>query len=390
MESDKAMTLAAGIGIGAGLMYLLDPDRGSRRRALVRDQLVHGANTTGDALGTAARDLGNRARGLAAETRSRFRHEPVTDETLVARVRSELGRVVSHPGALIVTAHDGRVTVSGPILASESDRALSCIRSVHGVESVDDRLEAHRTAGDVPALQGGRQARRESVLAEPWTPAARLLVGAAGTALLAAAAKSRGSAGAALGLAGLGLLTRASTDRDLRQLVGIGARGIRVQKTINIAAPVGLVYAFWRDFRNFPHFMSHVREVRELGNGRSHWVVGGPAGVPVEWDAVISQDEPDRLIAWHTVPGSTVNSAGQVRFDETADGMTRVTVQLSYTPPAGMLGDVVATLFGANPKQEMDDDLLRMKTFIETGNPPDDAAQPSTEREPAAGGGPGW
>jgi uncharacterized membrane protein len=50
---------------------------------------------------------------------------------------------------------------------------------------------------------------------------------------------------------------------------------------------------------------------------------------------------------------------------------------MSYNPPAGVLGHAIAELFGVDPKHEMDDDLMRMKSFIETGVHPHDAAQHS-------------
>ena len=151
----KGVSLISGIGLGAGLMYWLDPDRGNRRRALVRDKLVHAFHSTGNAIDRTSHYLTNRARGLAAEAGSRLRCEPVSDEVLVERVRSKLGRLVSHPRAIDVTAHQGCVTLSGPILASEVRRMLCRISSVRGVTDVVNRLEVHEQSDEVPALQGG-------------------------------------------------------------------------------------------------------------------------------------------------------------------------------------------------------------------------------------------
>jgi len=120
--------------------------------------------------------------------------------------------------------------------------------------------------------------------------------------------------------------------------------------------------------------MSHVREVRDLGDGRSHWVVDGPAGIRLGGNAVITQYIPDEVFAWKSEPGATVQHAGIIRFEPMRDGGTRVHVRLSYNPPAGAVGHSIAWLFGADPKQQMDDDLLRMKTFVETGVLPHDAA----------------
>ena len=130
-------------------------------------------------------------------------------------------------------------------------------------------------------------------------------------------------------------------------------------------------------------WMPHVREVTNRGmtNGRerTHWVVDGPLGVPVAWDAVTTQLVPDQEIAWKSVEGAAVGHAGVLRLAPTADGATRVDVQLSYNPPAGVVGHAVAAFFGRDPKRQMDDDLARLKTTIETGVPPHDAARPEAQ-----------
>jgi uncharacterized membrane protein len=134
------------------------------------------------------------------------------------------------------------------------------------------------------------------------------------------------------------------------------------------------VYAFWTEYQNFPRFMHNVRDV-EMRGGVSHWVVAGPAGVPVHWNSRIVELEPNALLRWRSTAGSAVKHEGCVRFEGSRVG-TRVTVQLRYVPPGGAFGHAVASLFGADPKSEMDADLLRMKSMIETGRPPHDAAQP--------------
>jgi uncharacterized membrane protein len=118
-----------------------------------------------------------------------------------------------------------------------------------------------------------------------------------------------------------------------------------------------------------------VRDVRDYGNGYSHWTVAGPAGVTVEWDAELTDFVPHERIAWQSVEGSTVDNAGSIRFQENGPNSTRVDIRLSYNPPGGAIGHVVAKLFGADPKSEMDGDLLRLKSTIESGRIPHDAAQ---------------
>jgi uncharacterized membrane protein len=363
--------LLNGVVLGAGLMYLLDPDRGGRRRARLRDQVVHLINKAGEAADTAARDLGNRGRGMVAEGRSRLRSETVSQSVLEARVRSELGRLVTHPGAIEVVADGGRVTLCGPVLADEVDALLSGVSSVRGVEEVENRLEVHERAGDVPGLQGQgpRPEPRFELLQENWSPAARLLMGILGGTLALRGMRGRGPLDAALAVTGLGILSRAATNMETKRLTGVGAgrRAIEIHKTVNIDAPVEEVFAFWSNYENFPRFMSHLKEVRLTGEGRSHWVAEGPAGVPIAWDAETTAYEENRVIAWKSIGEAPVGNAGIVRFLPNPEGGTRADIRLSYNPPAGALGHAVASFFGADPKHAMDDDMVRLKSLLELG-----------------------
>ena len=154
MRRETAVALLSGIGVGAALMYILDPDRGGRRRALIRDKVVRASNATQCYVGKMSRDLSNRAQGLVAETKNMFRREDVADEILVERVRAELGRHAVHHRAVEITVSQGRVTLRGPALANEVDELISCVESVRGVNEVDNQLEVHEQAGGISALQG--------------------------------------------------------------------------------------------------------------------------------------------------------------------------------------------------------------------------------------------
>jgi uncharacterized membrane protein len=156
---------------------------------------------------------------------------------------------------------------------------------------------------------------------------------------------------------------------ELNQLLGTqpNRHCIDVRKTVNIAAPIERVYEFWSNYENFPRFMPHLKEVRETSPGRSHWVASGPGGVTAEWDAEITEVIPKELVAWRSLPGSAVENEGSVRFDPNEDGGTRLTIQLSYQPPAGAAGHIFAKLFGSDPKHAMDDDLVRLKSLLEVG-----------------------
>jgi osmotically-inducible protein OsmY len=145
------------VGLGLGLMYLLDPNTGRRRRALIRDKARSYWKDTGTAIGKKVRDTQNRARGMAAQARQRFGEGDVpTDAVLEARVRAQIGHVVSHAGAIGVTAHQGRVTLSGPISASEEGKLLATVEAVPGVTEVVHQLEVHQDTTSISGLQGGK------------------------------------------------------------------------------------------------------------------------------------------------------------------------------------------------------------------------------------------
>lgn len=147
-----------------------------------------------------------------------------------------------------------------------------------------------------------------------------------------------------------------------------GKRGIHAQGSCVVNRAPEDVYAFWRNFQNFPRFMRHVESVQDLGDGRSHWKVKGPAGTEVEWDATIIADVPNEVITWRSLENSDVDNAGAVRFERAPGGRgTIVKVNIEYNPTAGALGAMVAKLFGEEPEQQLDDDLRRFKQVMEVG-----------------------
>jgi len=380
----RPLDVIAGLGVGATLMYIFDPLVGRRRRALVRDKMVRLGHKTVDAVDVAARDLKNRALGLAAETKGWIAERggaEISDEKLRERLRSSLGPIVSHPSSIEVSVEHGTVTLTGPILADEVDRLIRHVSGISGVTRVESRLDVHQEPGNVPGLQGQPAVRKAGqvpdVMQANWSPTTRFIAGTAGGALAVYGLRRLTVLGGTMAALGTALVARALTNIEFKRLTGIGAgrRAIDIHKTVNVAAPVEEVFSFWANYENFPRFMSNVREVREIGETRSHWVVAGPAGVPVEWDAELTSYTPNEVIAWKTVPGSPIQHAGIIRFQPNPDGSTRLDIRMTYNPVAGGLGHVVATLFGADPKTEMDADLMRMKSMIETGVPPHDAAR---------------
>jgi uncharacterized membrane protein len=383
------LPLVGAAGVGAALAYFLDPDRGERRRHLLADQVIHATKVTGDAIGVTKRDITNRSRGLAAGVRGRLADRDDDDDIVITdRIRSALGRLISHPGAIEVEVENGRAVLSGPVLADQADKLVEGVRKVRGVIDVESRLDRHETPGDVPALQGSPRlpAKKFELFQTNWTPATRFAATVAGGAL-ATFALGRGERGNAmtstLGLAGLALLVRGVTNKPFDRLLGLGAgrRAVTLQKAINVVAPVEEVFAWLTDWERWPEWMSHVQEVSARGERgvqgeRTHWVVDGPAGTTVSWDAVTTRFVPQELVAWKTVEGSPVAHSGVMRFSRNEDGSTRVDIQMSYNPVLGAAGHAVASALRRDPKQQLDDDLARLKTAIETGIPPHDAAAP--------------
>jgi uncharacterized membrane protein len=207
------------------------------------------------------------------------------------------------------------------------------------------------------------------------------MVAGGGVILTVVGARRRDLSGWLLMIGGFGLLARAATNLDTKRLVGIGARrrAVDLQKTITIDAAPEDVYAFWAAYENFPRFMSRVLEVRPSARpGQSHWTVAGPGGVPIEFDAEVTQEIPNQVLAWRTVEGSIVGHAGFVRFEPAPYERTRLHIRMSYNPPGGWFGHGLAKAFGVDPKSSLDADLVRMKTLVETGRPPHDAAQKDT------------
>lgn len=219
---NKALTFGTALGLGTAATFFLDPDRGKRRRALLRDKLSWCTRKTGEGFRVTARDFNNRMQGVSSTLKSKFTSKADDDGVIVERVRSKLGRVVSHPHAINVTSTDGKVTLAGPILANEVDALLTCIKRVQGVNDVTNNLEVHEQAGNHPSLQGGStpQGSRFEFFQENWSPAARVVAGTAGAALALIGGSRKNVLGAGLSAAGLLLLARGITNKGLKDLAG--------------------------------------------------------------------------------------------------------------------------------------------------------------------------
>lgn len=209
----------------------------------------------------------------------------------------------------------------------------------------------------------------------------RWIYGLGGAALVFWGLRRRSVAGAMVSSIGLDLLNWSFTGHYLHEALGVtglaskGLRaliphqlGIKVDRSISVYRPVEEVYRFFRDFTNLPRFLAHVNAIREIDDKHSHWYVKGPAGMEVEWDAEIINDEPNELISWRSLGSADVESTGSVRFERAAGNRgTIVRVSLNYMPPAGALGAAIATLFGEEPERQIKDDLRRVKQILEAG-----------------------
>ncbi|AIE86193.1 cyclase/dehydrase [Fimbriimonas ginsengisoli Gsoil 348] len=155
-------------------------------------------------------------------------------------------------------------------------------------------------------------------------------------------------------------------------------RGIFVRESIVISKPREEIYAFWRNFENLPQFMRHLEAVAVESERLSHWKARGPAGKDVSWDAEVTVDRPNELIAWRSLPGSTIENTGEVQFEDAPGGRgSIIRVQLTYRPPAGVFGAAVARMFGEEPHGQIADDLRRLRSLLEAGEVPSIEGQPS-------------
>lgn len=153
---------------------------------------------------------------------------------------------------------------------------------------------------------------------------------------------------------------------------------VRFTKTIIIERSPEDLYGFWRNMENLPRIMRHVQEVRVLDDRRSHWVVRTPTGATAEWDAEITEDEPNRRLAWRSLPGAQVDNAGEVRFEPAPGGRgTLVTAEMQYRPPAGAVGATIARLLGSSPERLVGEDLRVFKQLMETGEIATTEGQPA-------------
>jgi uncharacterized membrane protein len=249
--------------------------------------------------------------------------------------------------------------------------------------------------GDQPAQQrGGKQQSQQ----EQNVGQAERVTSVAAGSILAILGLSRGSlpglliagVGGAMayrGLSGhcpisqaLGVNTAETDEESLdRAERRTHEKGIHVEQCFLINRSLEDLYKYWRDFTNLPRIMTHLQSVEVKDDKHSHWVAKAPAiaGGSVEWDAEITRDDPNSVIGWRSLPGSQVDTAGEIRFSKAmGDRGTEIHVFMDYIPPAGRVGHWIATLFGEAPARQMRDDLRNFKALMETGEIPTTSGQP--------------
>ncbi|HEX4494390.1 MAG TPA: hypothetical protein VIE43_01870 [Thermoanaerobaculia bacterium] len=217
-----AGTAGVGLGLGAGLMYLLDPQGGRGRRALARDKSVAALKKGGQVAAQTSRDLGNRTKVLISDAGTKLREsELVTDLTnrggaLLKDVRRSVRRAVTYPAAIEAAVEEGKVVLRGLVLASEVAGLMLALEAVEGVREIQNQLEIHESVEALAAFRNN--ARRWAV------PAARVLTGGTGSALALAGLKRKDKVGAALGALGLGLIAHGLTNFGTRGLAALRDR----------------------------------------------------------------------------------------------------------------------------------------------------------------------
>lgn len=201
------------------------------------------------------------------------------------------------------------------------------------------------------------------------SPSARQIAAIVGGASLAVYGLTRKSKGGAA-MAALGGAVAVGT---LRQHSNNARHPVQASFAINCSPETA--YGLWRDFANLPRFMRHLESVKVNGN-QSEWTALGPNETRLHWKAEVTEDRPNERISWRSLPGAEVENSGSVEFRKgTAGRGTVVTVKMLYLPPAGALGEMVATVTGKHPEFTVREDLRRFKALIEAGEIPTASGQ---------------
>jgi uncharacterized membrane protein len=248
---------------------------------------------------------------------------------------------------------------------------------------ITDRVYREDQAGDQPVCCARRPQnvsdaeRKGSVLAGSalvLIGLARGRLGGLTAALAGGALLYRGFTGHCYGYEALGINTAEHGPATAVPAL----EGEKVEKSINVQRTPEDLYRFWRNFENLPRVMPHLRSVQPIDATRSHWEADGILGRSVHWDAEVFNERENELIAWRSLPGGDVDTAGSVHFKALPhDRGTTVTVSIKYNPPAGKIGAGVASVFGEGLEQKLSEDLRHFKSIMEAGESATTVGQPS-------------
>jgi len=142
----------------------------------------------------------------------------------------------------------------------------------------------------------------------------------------------------------------------------------RVEESIEIEVPVEEVYRVWRNFENFPRFMSDIEEVHLEPSGRCHWTAVGPTGARISWETEIVEDVPNKRISWRSVGDSQLEMESWAEFHPVSPGgsaLVAVTTVLRVSIEYRFRGAGEATDILPNIEVKLRDDLVKFKELME-------------------------
>ena len=283
----------------------------------------------------------------------------------LGRIRGEWGGGASKEERERLTRALGWLSIGLGLTEIAAPRALARLIGVKGNRALLRMFGLREIASGVGILNGRRP------VGWLWSRVGGDMMDLAvlGSAFTSRNANRRRVAAATAAVTGVTILDlRASQQLSSSPALQDNAVFVRVKKNITINRSPEELYRFWREFQNLPRFMNDLESVQVIGEKRSHWVAKGPAGKRIEWDAEITEDRPNELIAWRSLEDSDVDNAGSVRFEQARGKRgTVIRVEIEYRPPAGSLGATVSKFLGADPKQALHESLHRLKQLMETG-----------------------
>ena len=350
-----------GIALGALAMYLSDPAQGKRRRKQAKEKMRDASGIAAAAMSVAMHEASNRVNSLQSQAKYRLArsHRTINDDIMEARINSKLHRLLAHPETVHAAVQQGYITLTGSVPEKEHAKLIKKLSKMSGAIAVHDNL-----------VQYDNRRRwtwkgRRSTLRQPAESTAKNMASSGAGMFGMAKALPMGSL---LAVAGLGLAIRNLSNGNVKKMLASLPdkinQTVTLQKSIDIQASPETVFDIWSNYENFPKFMSHVNEVRDLGMQRSRWMLRGATGVGLEWDVVLTKCLPPTMLAWKTEPDASVGHSGSVRF-ESANGGTRVTIRVSYCPVTGAGRQQIMNLLGSDPEGNFEEDLQQMKAFIE-------------------------